>query len=124
MARKKSAEIRELGRLVKIKNLVNTYSYGVTYSNKDKCHIAVCHELGGMSAHGSTPEKALREVKVATAFALECLIEDGLPLPEALSTKTFSGRFNIRINPDKHRELAREALEKGVSMNSLIANRL
>src|SRR5689334_18361286 len=34
-------------------------------------------------------------------------------------SKLYSGKFNLRINPDLHRELSIEAAQEGVSLNDL-----
>ncbi|MGJ7459073.1 toxin-antitoxin system HicB family antitoxin [Halomonas sp. RA08-2] len=34
------------------------------------------------------------------------------------------GRFNVRIPPDKHRELAIKAAEQNICLNRLISDRL
>ena len=38
--------------------------------------------------------------------------------------KTFSGNIRIRITPDLHARLAKTATTKGISLNSLIVERL
>jgi predicted HicB family RNase H-like nuclease len=38
--------------------------------------------------------------------------------------KTFSGNLRIRISPDLHAKLAQAAVVKGVSLNSLIIDKL
>jgi len=38
--------------------------------------------------------------------------------------KAFSGNLRIRITPDLHAKLARTAMVKGVSLNSLVIDRL
>ena len=39
------------------------------------------------------------------------------PIPEALASRHFSGKFMVRVPPDVHRELTVEAAEAGVSLN-------
>ena len=38
--------------------------------------------------------------------------------------KTFSGNIRIRISPDLHAELSQAAVIRGISLNSLIINKL
>lgn len=38
--------------------------------------------------------------------------------------KSFSGKLNIRIAPDLHAQLSQEALQQGVSLNSMITEKL
>jgi predicted HicB family RNase H-like nuclease len=49
---------------------------------------------------------------------------DNESIPEPLSVKKFSGKFQIRITPHIHRHLAIEAAEAGVSLNRLISAKL
>ncbi len=44
--------------------------------------------------------------------------------PEAVATRKFSGKFQLRTTPDMHRKLAIEASEAGVSINRWINHRL
>ncbi|WP_283169703.1 toxin-antitoxin system HicB family antitoxin [Curtanaerobium respiraculi] len=46
------------------------------------------------------------------------------PIPVPFSERSFSGRFQVRLTPEKHRTLAIEAAEQGVSSNRLIASRV
>ena len=43
--------------------------------------MAYCPALKGCVAQGETPEEALRNLKEAMKDYIECLIEDGLPVP-------------------------------------------
>jgi predicted HicB family RNase H-like nuclease len=45
-------------------------------------------------------------------------------IPEAISEKKYSGKFQIRIPPHQHRLLAIKAAEEGVSLNRYISSRL
>ncbi len=49
------------------------YHINVFYSEDDKCFIADIPDLKYCSAHGETPEEALREVLVAQALWLESM---------------------------------------------------
>jgi predicted HicB family RNase H-like nuclease len=48
----------------------------------------------------------------------------GEAVPEAIASKRYSGRFLVRVPPDIHRQLAREAAEAGVSLNRLASAKL
>ena len=52
------------------------------------------------------------------------LVQSGEQAPEPLAERTFSGRFNLRLPPELHRELAVEAAEHGISLNRLVSDRL
>jgi len=58
------------------------YHINIFYSQEDECYIADIPDLKYCSAHGDTPEQALREVLIATEAWLEVAREAGLPIPE------------------------------------------
>ena len=55
---------------------------------------------------------------------LEDMAESGEEAPTPLASRTYSGKFALRIPPEKHRELAIEAAEQHVSLNQLVVSRL
>ncbi len=102
---------------------VRLYSYLVEYSPEDEVYVAQCLELGIM-AHGDTQEEAIKEIKEATRVHLLMLSEDGDQIPEPLSLREFSGKLNLRMTPEKHRQIALKAKAQGVSLNHYINSRL
>jgi predicted RNase H-like HicB family nuclease len=57
------------------------YSINIFYSDEDRCYIADIPDLRYCSAHGATPEKALKEVLVAKGLWLDAARELGRPIP-------------------------------------------
>ena len=45
-------------------------------------------------------------------------------VPEAISARSFSGKFMVRVPPQTHRMLAIQAAESGMSLNRLVASKL
>jgi predicted RNase H-like HicB family nuclease len=58
------------------------YHINVFYSEEDKCYIADIPDLKYCSAHGETPEKALREVLIAQQLTLESMREARMRIPK------------------------------------------
>jgi predicted RNase H-like HicB family nuclease len=58
------------------------YHINLFWSGEDECWIADVPDLRYCSAHGATPEEALREVQVAMEAWLEVQREEGRPVPE------------------------------------------
>lgn len=58
------------------------YHINIFYSDEDKAYIADIPDLKYCSAHGETPEEAVREVMIAKAAWLEVAREEGLPIPK------------------------------------------
>jgi predicted RNase H-like HicB family nuclease len=59
------------------------YHINVFYSKEDKCYIADIPDLKYCSAHGDTPEDALREVLAAQELTLESMREMRTHIPKA-----------------------------------------
>ena len=57
------------------------YPILIYWSEEDKAYIADVPDLGYVSAHGETPEEALREVRIALASLMKGAREQGLELP-------------------------------------------
>lgn len=96
----------------------------VTWSAEDEGFIAVCPELHGISAFGSSPEDAVKELRVAIALAIEVMVEDGEQLPEAATVHAFSGQLRVRMRRSLHARLSQQADGEGVSLNTLIVSYL
>ena len=58
------------------------YHINVFYSQEDACYIADIPDLKYCSAHGDTPEEAVREVTVAKELWLASARENGYPIPK------------------------------------------
>jgi predicted RNase H-like HicB family nuclease len=59
------------------------YHIDLFYSPEDECWIANVPDLRYCSAHGPTPERAVREVMVAMEGWLEAARAHGDPIPPA-----------------------------------------
>ena len=49
---------------------------------------------------------------------------NGESIPEPISEKNYSGKFQVRITPELHRRLAIEAAEENVSLNRYVSYKL
>jgi len=58
------------------------YAIAVFWSDEDRCWIADVPDLEFCTAHGSTPEDAVREVRVAIEAWLSAAREMGRRVPE------------------------------------------
>ena len=94
------------------------------FKDEDGDFLAHFEELPNVSAFGSTPEKALKELGEAWALVKEHYAEQKKPLPVAPSRRDYGGVFQVRIDKRVHRELAVEAERHGLSLNALVAQKL
>lgn len=61
---------------------MSDYHINVFWSDEDNCYIADIPDLEYCSAHGETPEEALREVLVAKRAWLAVAKERGVSIPK------------------------------------------
>ncbi len=66
------------------------YPIIVFWSEEDEAFIADVPDLSAFSAHGATPEEALREVRVALASLFAAVEERGLSLPPPTAHPTLA----------------------------------
>lgn len=64
---------------------------------------------------GRTPDELEESFRASVDFYLEMCQRDGVS-PD----KPFSGRFNIRLSPDIHRQIASRAAQQHVSINQWV----
>lgn len=100
------------------------YSFNLAWSEEDSCYIATSSEFPLLSAFGETPDEALKEARVAMEGILQVYEEDGCPIPEPKTQKTFSGQTRLRLPKTLHATLHHEAAEEGVSLNTYIVTLL
>lgn len=65
---------------------------------------------------GRTPEEIEQSFRAAADFYLEMCLQDG-----GSPQKPFSGRFNVRLSPEVHRQIAERAALQRVSLNQWVA---
>ena len=100
------------------------YPYRVIWSAEDEEYVGQCAEFPSLSWLASTPEAALKGIRKVVAEAVADLEDRGEPVPDPLATRSYSGKFVVRVPPDVHRRLSLEAAEAGVSLNRLASAKL
>ncbi len=101
-----------------IKEQAARYAKFVEWSDEDQCFIGRCPEIMAGGVHGGDEARVYAELCQAVEEWIEMLHKDGVPLPDPLAAKSFSGKFVLRIEPAIHRRLAAKALAAGESLNS------
>ena len=100
------------------------YSYRVVFSQEDGEWVGLCTEFPSLSHLAGTQVEAIRGITELVAAVVEDMIEGGETPPEAMSDRTYSGRFLTRVPKQLHRTLAIEAAEAGISLNRLVSYKL
>ena len=103
---------------------MSKHSALIQWSEEDKAYVAIVPELPGLSAFGSTPEEAAKELATARDAFLEVLVEDGEEIPEPEVLKPFSGQTRLRLPKSLHAALSNQARKEGVSLNTYIVQLL
>ncbi|OFV96727.1 MAG: hypothetical protein A3F68_03880 [Acidobacteria bacterium RIFCSPLOWO2_12_FULL_54_10] len=107
---------------MKLKN--DHYTYRVTWSDEDSEYVGLCAEFPSLSWLARNPEAALRGIRRVVAEVVADMKKRKEPIPEAVASRRYSGKFLVRVPPDIHRRLATEAAEAGVSLNRLASAKL
>ena len=100
------------------------YAYRILWSEEEQEFVGLCAEFPGLSWLAASPEEALAGIRKVVRGVLRDLNRNKEPVPEPLSTRSFSGKFVVRVPPAVHRSLTLQAAESGVSLNRLIASKL
>ncbi len=74
---------------------------------------------GGADFYGKNPNELRREFKKSLSTFLEVCAEQGIS-----PKKEYSGKFNLRIPPELHSEIAARAIAEEKSINQWVADTL
>jgi predicted HicB family RNase H-like nuclease len=103
---------------------IDRYTYRVTWSEEDGEYVGLCAEFPSLSWLDSTQEAALKGIRSLVRTVVSDLKRSHEAVPEPISTRSYSGKFMVRVPPEVHRILAIQAAESGVSLNRLISSKL
>ncbi|GAA5112792.1 type II toxin-antitoxin system HicB family antitoxin [Bartonella jaculi] len=102
----------------------NHYTYRVFWSPEDEEYVGLCAEFPSLSWLDAQAEKALKGIMDLVSEVVEDIQHNGEQVPIPLSYGKYSGKFQLRIPPELHRQLAIQAAENGVSLNRYISSKL
>lgn len=94
------------------------------FFDEDGDYLAHLVELPNVSAFGPTPAEALEELKTAWELMKECYQMDGEPIPKPPSGNGYEGPFNLPVDAQLYHALANEAAKAGISLYTLVTQRL
>ncbi|QQS01647.1 MAG: toxin-antitoxin system HicB family antitoxin [Austwickia sp.] len=100
------------------------YGYRVTWSAEDQEFVGTCLELPSLSWLAGSQEEALAGIRNLVREVINDLSAGGEPTPEPLATRTYSGKFNVRVGEHLHRTLTMRAAEENLSLNQYLVRRL
>ena len=100
------------------------YSYRVTWSVEDSEFVGLCAEYPSLSYLDEDRYAAIEGITNLVKDIVADMEANGEKVPEPIVSKTYSGKFQVRITPELHRKLAIEAAEENVSLNRYISHKL
>jgi predicted HicB family RNase H-like nuclease len=109
---------------MKTQTKIDHYTYRVIWSEDDKQHVGLCAEFPSLSYLASSPEKAIHGIVNVVADVVKDMQSNNEQIPEPICSRRYSGKFQVRIPPEVHRQLALEAAEEDISLNRLISTKL
>ncbi len=103
---------------------ITHYTYRVTWSAEDGEFVGTCLEFPSLSWLATTQDEALHGIRDVVRDVVQDLHSSGDPIPEPLSSRSYSGKFNLRVGARLHRKLALEAAQEHLSLNQYVVRRL
>lgn len=100
------------------------YTYRVTWSEDDGEYVALCAEFPSLSYLAPEQTAALKGLIKLVGEVVADMSANGEQVPVPLASREYSGKFQVRIPPEQHRNLAIQAAEQGVSINRLVSSKL
>ena len=100
------------------------YTYRVTWSSEDGEYVGLCAEFPSLSHLDENHSSALEGIRALVRDIVEDLETSGEPIPQPIADRKYSGNFQLRMPPHRHRQLVIEAMEQGVSLNRYINSKL
>lgn len=104
--------------------MADHFTYRVSWSEEDGEYVGICAEFPSLSHLDADQDGALRGIRKLVADVVADMRANGEAVPEPLTERTYSGKFQTRIPPELHRMLSIEAAEAHVSLNRLVSLRL
>lgn len=105
-------------------NIVDRYTYRVTWSDDDEEFVGLCAEFPSLSHLDKVRGKALEGIIELVRGVVEDMKESGEAIPQPLQDRKYSGELRLRIPPPMHARLALRAAEEKTSINRLIIESL
>ena len=94
------------------------------WSEEDQCYVGSSPGFIGPCCHGKDEAKVYKELCTIVDEWVDIYQQDELPLPESFASKSFSGKFVIRVGKELHKALAIKAAKSGESLNNLCTHLL
>ena len=104
--------------------IADRYIKLVEWSEEDQCYVGSSPGLIGPCCHGNDEANVYKQLCHIVEEWVELHQKEGLPMPDSLISKSFSGKFVVRVGQDLHKALAIKAAKSGESLNHFCVNAL
>ncbi len=104
----------------RVAQLAALYPRLIEWSDEDKAYLGSAPPLIGPSCHGDTVAEVATQLEAIVMDLCEDIVDGSMPQPEP-PQKSYSGNFNVRIDPMLHRFAALRALSRKQSLNDFVA---
>lgn len=103
---------------------VDRYTYRVAWSARDEEFIATVVEFPSLSWLSDSREAALAGLTTLVAEIVDDMRTQGEEIPTPWDERAFSGKFNLRLGPELHKQVALHAAERHESINTYVIKQL
>lgn len=103
---------------------VSHYTYRVAWSAEDGEFVATVAEFPSLSWLAPSQFGALEGLEALLTDVIVDMQEQGEDVPEPLSERSYSGKFNLRLGEKLHREVAMHAAEENLSINQWVVRKI
>lgn len=103
---------------------VSHYTYRVAWSAEDDEFVATVAEFPSLSWLAASQVAALEGLERVLNDVVVDMQQQGEDVPEPLSERSYSGKFNLRLGEKLHREVALHAAEENLSINQWVVRKI
>ncbi|GAB3711025.1 type II toxin-antitoxin system HicB family antitoxin [Nocardiopsis nanhaiensis] len=100
------------------------YAYRVRWSAEDEAYVGTVAEFPPLSWVAPVSTDAFTGIRELAADTVDDMLASDEQPPAPIAERDYSGKFQVRVPPELHRQLAIEAAEQNVSLNRLATLRL
>ena len=100
------------------------YAYRVVWSEDDSEFVGLCAEFPSLSVLSKGRREAFDGIVDLVDNVAQEMVKNGEEPPPPISEKQYSGKFQVRVPPSLHKELALKAAEEGLSLNRYASYKL
>ncbi len=100
------------------------YTYRVAWSVEDDEFVATVVEFPSLSWLAPSQFEALEGLEALLTDVIADMQERGEDVPQPISERSYSGKFNLRLGEKLHRDIAVRAAEENLSINQWVVRKL